>query len=141
MSLLFPQLDALPRWKKFTVRYTDFAQAATVFQIALYTLKPMEFVHAVKIIPTTDFSGGLIATYTLAVGGDAGNEVFCVAKDVFTGNTTATDLTSALGVGQGIQNVSGNSFVTIDATSTVADLDQATQGEADVYLLISTLPS
>lgn len=123
------------RWIKITKAYTDFSLAGLTREIEVYVLPAKGIIHSVEVFPTTVFSGGTIAGYTVSVG-ISGNAVkYAIATNVFTGATL-----SAINVLPGIESMSGTTSIKATATSTVGNLDAATQGSVDIYILTSTLP-
>ncbi len=123
-----------PYWVKITKSYTDFSTAATTNTITVYTLPAKGVVTGCQMNPTTVFSGGLIATYTIKI--DQGATAQCVATNVFTGATFTPSSTSLMT----ISSLSGTTNITATSVSTVGNLSAATQGSVDIYLLISVLP-
>lgn len=127
----------IPKWTKVTKTFTDFSAAATNRQISILTLPISGYIHDVKIIPTTAFSGGLIGTYTISVGKAGATTRYSIPTNVFTGNTTVTDIHTPL---VGLESISATEAITATALTTVANLDQATAGSVDIHLLVSILP-
>jgi hypothetical protein len=125
---------ALPRWKKFTVDYTDLAAAALTNDIEVYSLVAGEIIHGVKIKHSTAFSGGTITDYTVSIG-IAGDLVkYASAFDVFQAVDNQTfQLSSTFGS----ENHGAATSIRIAAVAIGDDLDQATDGEVDVWLLVS----
>lgn len=136
MSLLLPQLKSFPRWIKVTKSYTDFSTAGLTNDISIYTLPVKGYIHDIKIVPTTAFSGGLIASYTISVGISGALTKYAIATDVFTGNTTLTTVHTPL---VGLQDTSSTTDIRAQAISVTGLLNAATAGSVDIYLLISTL--
>lgn len=124
-----------PQWIKVTKTFSDFSTAALTNSINLYLLSAKQMVHSVQLVPSIAFSGGLVATYTISVGISGTNAKYAIATNVFTGATIPP--INLLG---GLESVSSAVQLTATAISTVANLNAATQGSADIYLLISTLP-
>lgn len=128
---------SLPKWTKITKTYSDFSIAALTNSIEILSLPAKGVIHAVKLKHSTLFSGGTITTYTISIG-----IVGSLAKYITASNVKAT-------VGDLVQYVSstlgteGNAAVTsIKATaiSTLDNLDEATQGSVDIWILYSVLP-
>lgn len=133
----YVDLAVNPTWKKVTKTYTDLATGGVTNNITVYTLAAKEYVHDVKIVPTTAFSGGLIATYSLSVGIAGSLLKYAAAVDVFTGNTTTNLVHTPLA---GLESTGGATALKLSAISTVANLSAATAGSVDVYILTSILP-
>lgn len=125
---------SVPRWRKFTFDYTDLAAAATANDIELYSLPAGGIIHAVKIKHSTAFSGGTLSAYTVSVGIAGNLTKYASAFDVFqaVGNTTF-QLSNSFGS----ENHGAATSIRIEATSVGDDLDNATAGEVDVWLLVS----
>lgn len=125
----------VPRWIKITKTYTDFSTAGLTNEISIYTLPAKGIIHACQIFPSTVFSGGTIASYTISVGISGNATKYGVAANVFTGATLST--INAL---IGIESMSGTTSIKATAISTVGLLNAASAGSVDIYLLISQLP-
>lgn len=136
---LLNNLDSsnIPSWKRFSVNYADFSAGALTESITLCTIEAKEFIHDARIVPTTDFSGGAIATYTLSIGITGDLTKWRGNRSVFTGNTTGT---LAEGASGGLGSYTTTTDVKVTAITTVGNLNVATQGEAYIYLLTSILP-
>lgn len=126
-----------PTWTKYTVAYTDLSTAGVTNNITLFTLPIKGYIHDVKIVPTTAFSGGLIATYTLSVGIAGNLAKYAAIVDVFTGNITSNLIHTPLA---GLESTSGTTAIKVSAISTVANLSSATAGSADIFVLTSLVP-
>jgi len=133
----YRQLSAIPRWVKVTKTHQDFSTGGLTNNITIYSLPANAYVHDVKIVPTTNFSGGAIASYTLSVGITGSLAKYAVAADVFTGNTT-TDLVHTSIAGLESRLVATD--LKASATSTVGNLNASTAGAVTFYLLLSALP-
>lgn len=131
-------LSNTPQWVKVTKAYTDFSTAGVTNDISIYTLQAKEYISDVKIIPTTAFSGGTIATYTISVGIAGLLTKYAIATNVFTGNTTLGAVHTPL---IGLESISTTTDIRAQAVSTVGNLNAATAGSVDIYLLVATLPS
>ena len=128
------QLATMLIWTKYTVPYTAFSTAGLTNSITLLSLPAKGVIHAVHLNATQAFTGGLIATYTLSVGIGGLLAKYLTALSVFT-----TGLQVPQGI-IGVESMSGATNILITAVSTVGNLNTATQGSADLYALISTLP-
>ena len=126
----------VPSWKSVILRYTDFSTAGLTNNITCYTLIPGEFIHDIKIVPTEDFAGGLIATYTISIGIAGSLLKYSTANNVFTGNTTTTTVHTPIA---GFESLVSSIELKASAISTVGNLNAATNGAITLYLLTSTL--
>lgn len=127
----------MPYWVKITKAYTDFDTSELTNDISIYTLPINGYIHDIKIIPTTAFSGGTIDTYTISVGIVGALAKYAVATDVFTGNATLTTVHTPL---IGMESTSGTTDIRAQATSTVGNLDAATAGSVTFLILVSVVP-
>jgi hypothetical protein len=126
----------VPRWQKFTVTFAQLAAAATSNSATLFTLPPGGIVHGAKIKHSEEFSGGAISAYTLSVGITGNLTKYTDAFDVFQAPGDAV-----LAIGdkdmKAETHEGGGTAVLVAAVSTSADLDQADQGAANVWVLWS----
>lgn len=130
-----PQLT-VPRWVKVTKTFTDFSTAGLTNDIEIFSLPAKSIIISAQLVPTTAFTGGLIATYTVSVGKAGALTKYAIATDVFTG----FPLPSISGISPlGIESTSGATSIRAQAISTVGNLNAATTGSIDIYLLISNL--
>lgn len=130
-----PQLT-VPKWVKVTKTFSDFSTAGVTNDIEIYSLPAMSTIFSVQLVPTVAFTGGLIATYTISVGKAGALTKYAIATDVFTGFA----LPSIAGVSPlGIESTSGATSIRAQAISTVGNLNAATTGSLDIYLLVSNL--
>ena len=127
-------ISTTPQWVKITKTFTDFSADALSNSISIYTLPIKGYIHDVKIVPTTAFSGGTILTYTISVGINGSTAKYCVANNVFTGNTTVSAVHTAIA---GMESNSATADIKATATTTVGNLSAATAGSADIYILVS----
>ena len=126
---------ATPGWTKVTKTYTDLSTAATTNTITLVALAAKQFVDKVVIKHSTAFSGGGLISYSLDVGITGTTGYFITAFDGFQ---AVSD--TAKSEGDIDYSTFGGTNATITANCAGANLDQATAGSVDVWLLISTLP-
>jgi hypothetical protein len=125
----------VPKWTKITKAYTDFSTAALTNSITIYSLTAKEVVHGCIAFTTGNFKGGAIVTYTISVGVTGNNVKYMAALDAFGGGTfTGTVIAPT------VEDITGVINITATAISTVANLNAATQGAIDIWLLTSTLP-
>jgi len=124
------------RWRKYTVGYADLAAASTTNDVELFTLPAAGVVHAVKMKHSTAFEGGAISAYTVSVGIEGTLAKYAAAFDVFQAvdNTTFAVSDAELA---GESHVPAGTSVRAAATATGADLDAATAGSVDVWVLWS----
>jgi hypothetical protein len=123
--------------EKVTKSFSDFAIAGVTNDISIFTLPANWYIHDVKIIPTTAFSGGLIATYTLSVGIAGNLAKYALASNVFTGNNTLNLIHTPL---PGLESTSGDTDIRAQAISTVGNLNAAVAGAVDFYIFLSRFP-
>lgn len=125
---------ASPIWRKYTVGFADLATAATTNNITLVTLPIGAVVHAVKQKHSTAFAGGAISAYTTSVGITGNLTKYAAAFNVFQAvSATAQQITATAGTESHTAAVA----LKIAATSTDANLDAATAGSVDVWVLMS----
>ncbi len=127
------------QWVKITKAYTDFSAAGLTNSINIYSLPAKAMIHACIVKQSTNFTGGIIATYTISVGVGSGASVakYGLAFDVFQSAAANVIGVNVLG---GVEDFSGATNITATAVSTVGLLNAATQGSVDIYLFISKLP-
>lgn len=125
----------VPRWIKVTKTYSDFATAGLTNTLTLYTLGSNEVLHSIAYNVPTTFSGGTIATYTIVV--KCGSVNAGAVTDVKTATISKRVQPPSYLVAD---NYIAGSAITATAVSTVGNLNAATQGSMDVWLLVSTLP-
>lgn len=123
------------QWVKVTKTFSDFSTAGLTNSITVYTLPIKGVIHSVMLSPTTSFSGGTIATYTISVGVGGTLAKYCVATNAFTGFTLP-----AISAIAGVESTSASTSIQATAISTIGNLSAATQGSVDIYLLVSILP-
>lgn len=132
-------LPYAPQWIKVTKLYTDFAAASLTNDISIYTLPIKGYIHDVKIVPTTAFSGGVISAATISVGKAGALTKYAIATDTFTGNVTLSAIHTPL---VGMESTSGTTDIraAIVVVGVAQTLNNLTAGSVDIYLLISPLP-
>jgi hypothetical protein len=128
------KLDAAAWWTKYTVTYSDLSAASTTNDVELFSLPAGGVIHGVKIKHSTAFSGGSISAFTVSVGITGTLAKYASAFDVFqaVGNTTQ-QISSTVGT----ENHGASTSIKIAATSTGANIDQATAGIVDVWVMWS----
>lgn len=127
----------LPLWVKYTATFSDLSTAGLTNNIELFSLAAKEVIHSVVMKAGTAFTGGIIATYTLSVGIAGVLAKYAIAFDV---KQTVGNTVSALNTLSGVENFGGATSIRLAAISTVGNLNAATTGSVDVWVLKSTLP-
>lgn len=131
-------LSPSTRWIKVTKSYTDFAAASTTNDIEIYSLPAKGVVQAITLKHNASFTGGAISGYTISVGVPGDLEKYINTTDVFTAPSDTTfndgDMLNE------VEDFGSTTSIRAQAISTDANLNAATQGTVDFYLLISTLP-
>lgn len=131
----------VPQWVKVTKTYTDLSTAATTNDIEVYSLPAKSTIHAGVLKTTTAFSGGGLSSYSFSVGTAPG------FTDLITGpysgtaavsNTNFERVAGAL-LPNFIKNFGSATSIRLSASCDV-NLNGATAGSVDLYLLVSTLP-
>lgn len=128
-----------PVWTKYTVGFAALAAAALTNDVELFQLAAGGVIHAVKIKHSQSFSGGGITSYTLSVGNTVDfNKYSGTAHNVFqaTGDTVYK-LSSML---DGESHVAPAS-IRLRAVSVGANLNAATQGTVEIWVLASLAAS
>lgn len=124
-----------PTWTKYTVSYTDLSNAATTSTYTLFSLEAKGRIHEVVAKHSTSFSGGSISAYTIEVGPSGDSDKYLKTFDVFQATGPDKDH-----VNPGIESFTSSTNIIVTALSTGDNLDQATQGSVDIWVLQSTLP-
>ena len=126
-------LPTVPQWQKIaTLKYSNFSAASLTNNVSTgYTLPAGSVIMGCLLNPTTTFSGGSISNYTISIGTVGNYSKYLSAQTVFTGAT----LTPATNTG--IESMSVVTTIYATATSTSANLNAATQGSVDIYLLVA----
>lgn len=123
-----------PQWIKITKTFTDFSTAGLTNSVTIYSLPAKYAIQATQLNISTAFSGGTIATYTISVGNGGTPTKYAAATNAFTGATLP-----AMSTISAVENMSGTTNILATAISTVGNLNAATAGSVDIYLLISAL--
>lgn len=131
-------IQASPAWTKYTVTYAQLSAAALTNDIQLFSLGARQTIHAVVIKHSASFTGGAIATYTVSVGIAGTLAKYASAFNVFQapGNTVLQS-----SGGTFTENTVAATSVRVAAVSTVGNLNAATSGSVDIWVLVSTLPA
>ncbi len=130
-------------WVKFTKTYLDFAVAAMSHNSTIFTLAPFDVIHCCVMRLTTRFSTGTPRSFPMTVG-DANHSPTYWCSGLQTDQpVTGTTFASGVGGGtptEGPLDFSGGVAVYAQVTNFAVNLDTLTQGEVDIWFLVSTLP-
>lgn len=129
-----------PQWIKVTKTYTNFATAALANDISIYTLPIKGYVHDVKIVASTAFSGGTISAATISIGKAGALTRYTPVVDVFTGNSSLLAAHAPLPYCESMVATT-DIRAAIIVVGVAQTLNNLSAGSVDIYLLISTLPS
>lgn len=125
--------------KKITKLYTHFSDTDMANDIEIFSLPIGAVLVDVFARVTTAFSGGTIATYTISVGIAGTLNKYMLANSVAsTGDLTAsgTKGTALTTPGQtNVESFTGATSIRAEAITTVDNLNSATQGSIDFYLV------
>jgi hypothetical protein len=124
----------VPRWIKVSVSYTVFSDPSTSKSVTIYTLPAGGVILAAKIKHSVSFTGGGIGTYTISVSGTLG---YMGPFNVSQATGTTVGRFQFAGTPTDIEDQTASTAITATATSVGDNLDQATQGSADIWLLVS----
>lgn len=127
--------DANLHWVRFTKTYADFAASATTNTLTLLTLDPQTYIRDVVIKHSVAFNGGSISDYIIDVGLTPSPAFFISGFNVFSAVNDGNNSTSGSTTFQ-----YASTGLVAKATASSANLDQATAGEVDIWVLISVLP-
>lgn len=132
--------SAIPQWIKITKTYTDFSIAGLTNDIEIYSLPAKGVIHSVILKHSTLFTGGAIASYTISTGIIGTLAKYSTAFNVqqAVGNTVIK-----MGIPAAVPSLENFGVITSirgAAISTVANLNTATQGSVDFYILVSLIP-
>lgn len=135
-SVFAQKQQALQMVKVATKTFSDFSTAATTNSISSgYALPPRWAIRGGYVIATTTFSGGLLLSYTISCGISGNNTKYMTATNVFTGASLPVQPGSA-----GIESLTVPTSITLTATCTGGQLNTATQGVVEIYLLLVQMP-
>jgi len=124
----------IPAWIKVAKTYADFSSAAATNTITLLTLPPGGVVHGVKIKQSTAFGGGGITAYTISAGTNDTTAKYASPFNVFQ---TAADDTFQISSGLFSENHGADTAIKLTAACAGANLNAATVGAVDVWILVS----
>jgi hypothetical protein len=133
--------QAVPRWEKFTIDYTDLAALGAVGSgaVTVQTLPDGGVIQAVKIRSTVQWAGGAISALSGEVGISGTPAKYAAAYDMWAAPgdanfaatfTAGTEENTLAGGGAG-------TAILLTATATGGNLDELTAGEVDVWVLWS----
>jgi hypothetical protein len=132
-------VSAFAQWKKISVPFGSFTAAAAEESIVLLNLPGGTVIEAVKQKHVTAFSGPGITGYTLEVGFGADPAKYSSPFDVSQAVANGTQLHS--GVLEGEDHASPWA-ITVTARATGANVNAATAGVAEIWVLCSsTIPT
>jgi hypothetical protein len=123
--------ESVLQFRRYTVTYDQLSTAALTNDIELFKLPPGGYIQSVKIKHSTAFSGGLIATFTLSLGISGSLAKYAVAFDV---KQTVADGALAASLLNGFESHVAPTSIRVAAISTVANLNAATAGRADIWV-------
>lgn len=132
-------LTATATWQKFTKTSADLAFPNVTNNITLFTLNPKQIISQIVMKHSVSFTGGTISNYTVSVGITGSLTKYLAAFGVFGAVTDASNVMSIPTTVTAMESYSGSTAIKIAATSTGGNLDTATQGSVDVWVLLSTL--
>lgn len=119
--------------EKITKTFADFATGSTTNTILSgFDIPPRGLIYHTFIKASTTFSGGAIASYVVKAKLPAVDLTF--NTNVFTGESVTQGVLST-----NIASMTVPAAVSLTATSTGANLDQATQGSVDIWIFYSVL--
>lgn len=125
------------KWQKITITYSDLAVASTSSEYLLLTLPASNIVMDCKMIVTQNFTGGSLSNYQITIGTDSQHSIVHSNINAFSG-------IDDLGVGGSpvstVFNLSGTTPIKLFISSTGDNLNAATQGSVNIYILIGELP-
>jgi hypothetical protein len=128
---------ASPVWTKFTIPYTSFSTAALTNSLTLLSLPANTMVHQTIIKHSTAFSGPSISAYNVRVGIGGSTSKYAAAFNVLQ---SVSDSARSITQANDVESFTGATNILVTATSVGANLNAATTGSVDIWLLMSTLP-
>lgn len=131
LPALYP---GLARWTRYAVDFADFAAAGTSASAELLSLPAGWCIHNVLLKHSEEFSGGAISAYTLSVGITGTPDKYLAAFDVFQAPGATV---FSFGTTQGLESMGAATSIKVAAVSTSANLDQADQGAAVIWVRTS----
>lgn len=125
-------------WSKYTFDYTDFSTAAASSAIALVTVAANTHVGGIVIKHSTAFLGGTLTDYLISVG--PSGDVTRYVDEFDVNQTVATSAFQSISLSD-VPFWATTGTIAIQAASTGDDLDGASGGSVDVWILSAPLPS
>jgi hypothetical protein len=123
-------------WTKYTKTYSDLSTGATTNDIALCSLTAKGVILGIIVKHSTAFVGGAISAYAISIGIVGDLTKYAGVMDVFQAVADTTFWTIPA---FGAEDFGSATSIRLAATSTGANLDAATAGSVDVYILWSTV--
>lgn len=133
-SLYIPSLDSSIKWIKINKSYVDFQTSVLINNIELFVIPEGTTIHGIITKHSNSFLGGLISDYTISVGIPSDLTKYTVPFSVFT---IPSNTNFQLSENFYIENWGASTSIRAQSISTGANLDQATQGEVEFYILVS----
>lgn len=131
---------ASAQWIKITKTFTDLSAPSTSNNIVIFSLPAKGVIHSVVMKHETAFSGGSISAYTVSLGRVAALTDYIGNSDVFQAVAGTTFFIPSSAITPRPYNFGGTTGIVANAISTGANLNTATQGSVDFYILYSILP-
>lgn len=132
--MAYENTKSILKWVRVVVTYEDLAAAALTNTIVIGSLPPKHLVHHATFIRNTTFSGGAISNYSISIGIPATPTKYLSSTTVFSGAAFG-----AMSTGPFIESITASTDIVLRATSVGANLDAATQGEVEIWYLVSSL--
>lgn len=129
---------SVAQWIKITKSYTDFATAGLTNDIEIFSLPAKGVLHAAIIKHTAAFTGSTIASYTLSVGRTGSLDIWINGSNVFGAPSNTVFYQSE--TFPTAMNFGSTTSIRSQAIAVGANLNAATAGAVEYYLLISNLP-
>jgi len=127
----------VPRWRKFSFTYENFTAAGLTESIAAFALAAGGVIHKAVLDVTEAWviSGMSTLDLELGIAGTAGKYSNSSHTD---GEALGADI-YAPGATDGLESMSASTNILLTATSDAGNLNTATAGAVDVYVLYSNL--
>lgn len=128
-----------PHWLQVaSIDSSYFAAAALTSTIPIFSLPPGGVIHGIKLKHGQSFGGGGITGYTISVGDINNSTLFASAFNVFTPvSSTNFQLSDNFYSEDDVNQIQ----VYATATSTGANLLNATSGIVNIWALLSQIPT
>lgn len=125
----------IPAWTKFSVTHTQLQAAALTNDIQLFSLEPGGIIHGIKLKHSVTFDGPAITDYFLSIGIAGALQDLLNEYDV-ENNAVANDNFALASLLESYNHAVAAS-IRIAARSVGANLSTSTQGQADIWVLLS----